>query len=901
MGKQDRSTYGGLAKKIDALLRFLKNEWPKRLGEKFSQKTLIEDYWIMDNYFPPGTIHKSVSKIKPHTLSKVRHGQKGVKLERVELILEALEFTIRREFGLDETEFEGILSNVYSNLPDDHIFLESRTTKSKEILEVHDNIYQVQGDLYQELGNSKSEVLILDTAISGLSISKILEHALSNKQTLVKILLANPLGNAFKLRKRSLEKVGLDLDFQYNLQLIAKSNIERIKVRIYDELPGLNLLSTESVSYVGWYWSHQRSNEGPWLRYTNRHKLYKGIKKHFHTLWKDSEEIDPNFYLEIFKADSFPVRELPFKDIRLEPDTIHYRAYFYRDGAIKHFALSYSPAKSLVNLSLAESGNLYSGELLRKGKYCLVVLESKDNDRNSYLIGELDGFQPLKDRELTPFLISSIDRKGRAISGRMFLERIPHLPSNPQELVPASIPLGIRGLLYGSEISIQPECKKGTIKELNDSFLKSNHPMTALLKMSTKWSGYYYLYALHRKKRVLLKYAFHLDEEGNLQVYWNDAVVYKGRIVESLNARRFIIEMHDPDQKNDARFINFLSLSGNKQSWAKGIFVGYSIDTPTSGFLGGRIFIVPSRANEISEIQTEYIPFDSKEFNETKFKFPRIANFFAGEDHRYYLDDIIRVSSKPSLERFPRSEPLKAILGVYEYFYTSVASRVKSKFIRKAVLEIDESGRLKMIGLRGEKYSGAVLIYDSTLYMRFFKETGRRKFQGFAVLKVKSDMVQVMQGITTLTASSKITARKLVCIKVDKTIPELQPEQIHIGSDRYAELNTQYPGLGFQLTGLVGNVIQTPDSDNQETFDDQPKMSDVYFRSACYLSLRNQPIGKILRELENSFVHGFRDQELLEKELGEGGHLSKYRPEILDMIENIPDILITLPTSPHQS
>jgi hypothetical protein len=278
-------------------------------------------------------------------------------------------------------------------------------------------------------------------------------------------------------------------------------------------------------------------------------------------------------------------------------------------------------------------------------------------------------------------------------------------------------------------------------------------------------------------------------------------------------------------------------------------------------------------------------------------KEPLLKKFLRGELDRF-VDSLAMLESYPMLSQAQAAPPnqkrqIKRLAGVYQIYHLSS----DKKHIHHSPIEIFPNGDVIIVDQTeeekrqstGHKYFGRAHFYmGNFLAIAIEKRDDEDYFAhlSFYVASLDYERVAHFHGVSTsITRYNTIRASREVMIKIGGTLENAYSRRIPIPLEGkieplYEELDKTYQGLATFLTGNAHNLI-IPRRDPDAPFERNENYGMVYFSSACYFAANNDP-ANARKQLERAFQHGFRDRNLLKKEMS-GGMLSN--PEIRIFID----------------
>lgn len=911
---RDFDTYGGRSQKIDAAYRLLEEVWQEQLEQKLSYPKLLDYLETKEGDIPfqPPTISHYISALTTTPLSRIRRAHPNQVTDRARAILQTLEF-ILLEKGKTREEIE----KRYEGLPNDETYVRNwNTTVGKGVPGTaysrlsYSNTFSEEAFLAFE--EADHEIWIVDTFLDDRYFRSAVGNALAkNKGLTINILLAHPHSAIARLRLETLKGQGINADLEgdlWFLSKIANKYPDQVHLRCYNQLPGLHYMGTEKICYSGWFWMGKSSLNAPWIQFKPESVMGKATAKHVREMWKSSLPVDLTLirnrddairYLRMPPVISFHSISA-ISDENKPKEAYHFRCIYYRKEQFHFYALTYFPTDRRVLISCTRTEEVYFGTCAKVGKTVLIIAQSNVSNRTVYITAETGSMQSqdLGSKEITLGMTAYINPEGESHTSRIILQRIEELPTTHEEIhLPLEkLSLGMYGYIKGSESTIVYGNRVHTLDDLDQLFGPEPMASGKARQNAKRWAGIYDYYAVHADNQGLVKNTFLLMPTGEILLNWYDNIEYHGRITHYFGYSLFF-EVISEDQTDG--FCGVLQIGRNRSM--KGLFSGMAVQQIN----GGRIYIKPSEVKTLEEAEVKRIPWESPDYRELTREYADIHPFFLGEDQgNFFLDDPTEYLAEPHRVKFPPSGNINAVVGTFEYYYTSAHD---SPCIRKMVMRIHADHGVEVKGRDNYRMEGHVLMYDHYLVIRLFEPGESGKLRGFHFLYSLPGNTHTMTGISTITANGRPIGRRIICIRTEEEFDDLEATQINIGWDQeaYHHLNQEHPNLATLLTGDIGNYVQTPAEDNMHAFSPryrpfwQPDHAENSFFAACHLATKEKPFIVIERRLNQAFLQGYADQETFDYSLSAEGSLYPYRDLVINLLVNTRGTLLHPPGVTH--
>ncbi|MEM6265304.1 MAG: hypothetical protein AAGI38_22575, partial [Bacteroidota bacterium] len=532
--------------------------------------------------------------------------------------------------------------------------------------------------------------------------------------------------------------------------------------------------------------------------------------------------------------------------------------------------------------SLTDSGREYYGDYSNEGGIFMILAKDEGSNRISYLSGEISAYKGLQHRELTPGILTNIDSSnGGMVAGLTFIFRLNRddLPTTKDQLEERPIPKLMDALIRDKKLKIDEKMKVHSIDEL----IRKNSYIDLERHKMSQWAGEWIYFAVHANRQTLIASRFIIGLEGEVDLPWGNGRQFSGA-AKYLGSRIITVEV--ADQENNCKYSNILKLS-QRNDEMRGEYVGV-IDGRVTG---GRIFIVRYDPSFFSKETYLTIGWDSDLYQRISNRYEKFKAFFNGNLDNYFLDDpTARLLKKDSL-KLPPGSSLERVVGVFSLVYTSSSL---SANLRRFILEIDLDGKVRMKGTDQATFEGYATLYNQHLLLRFVRTESVPRFAGMCLLTTKTPWVRSMEGISTVSISSSVLGRRVVCIRADESYDDLEPLEIQRDSKEFYELDEKIPGITKYLTGTIDNFIRTQDRDNFLGLRKKFDYGSVFFRSACLRSTQGKA-EDAMDELLEAIHQGFSNQEEFDAAINEGGDLYPLRNRIKASLKKLSFALVKFP------
>lgn len=907
---RDFDTYGGRSQKIDAAYSLLQDLWEKSREEKLTFPKMSD--YLMEHEevirLQPESLFHFISALTSPQFSKIRKARRNQLKDRADAILQTLEYLLR-ELGKNQGEIE----KIYQRLPNDETYVQmvdglAPNGASETLYSQLSYSASFPKEAFHAFRQADDEIWIVDTFLDDRNFRTAVKDALAHNTTLkVNLLLAHPHSSIAKLRLDTLSRQGIHTDLGGDLWFLgdlAYKYPRRVQLRCYNQLPGLHYMSTGKICYSGWFWMDKSSLNAPWIKFEPESDMGKEVSRHVQQLWKSALIVDLSQIRN--RDDALQYLRMPpvigfhrlnnAQEANAPKEVYYFRCIYHRKESFQFYALSFFPADNRVLISCTRTREIYYGTCARVGKTALIIAQSNESNRTVYITAETGAMpgQGLGTKEITLGLTAYINPEGESYTGRMILELIEELPATHEEvLLPVEkISVGMFGYIKNSSSTIVYGNRVFTLDDLDQLFGPEATGGSPSRQNAKRWAGIYDYYAVHADNRGVVKNTFLLMPNGEIILNWYDGVEYHGRITHYFGFNLFF-EVISEDQTDG--FCGVFQIGRNRSM--KGIFAGIAVQQIN----GGRIYIKPSESASLDQVSIERIPWDSEAYQELVNRFPDLTTFLFGEDQgNFFLDDPTEYLADPHRVKFPRSGKIDAVIGTFEYYYTSAH---ETPCIRKMIMRIHPDHRVEVKGRNDYRLEGHILIYDNYLMIRLFEPGNPGELKGFHFLFTLPARTHTMVGISTLTAYRRPIGRRIICIRTEEEFENLEAAQINIGWDQeeYNELNQKHANLATLLTGEIGNYIQTPANDDMHDFSPrygpfwQPDYAENSFFAACHMATKEKPFIVIERKLKQAFLQGYADQETFDYSLGLEGSLHSYRDLVVNLLVNTRGALLRPP------
>jgi len=324
-----------------------------------------------------------------------------------------------------------------------------------------------------------------------------------------------------------------------------------------------------------------------------------------------------------------------------------------------------------------------------------------------------------------------------------------------------------------------------------------------------------------------------------------------------------ILQIHFHPEEGEFKYNIFLYLNNSdiREGKLQGVVCGINrLNEP----FAERVFVVKE---EDEAFEPEDYKIGTDKLNELLKEVPELLQIFLGEINDFSTDfGALQMFYKDFY--LPKKQNISRISGVFEVFSFDPLRTC----IRKSALQINPNGDIQLkLFEKGQTFSGKCEILEpDVLIIRIFKGTANSSFYGFMVSLINGFDIDGIQNLisffTGKNEKNELVSVRQVCIKSENEYDTINPEIIAFNSPEFENMNKKF-GLGQYLSGRTNNILRAELSINHSL---KPKndYARLYFESACFSAIQLDKT-RALQQLENAFNHGFKNKEMLQKELNE--------------------------------
>jgi hypothetical protein len=334
------------------------------------------------------------------------------------------------------------------------------------------------------------------------------------------------------------------------------------------------------------------------------------------------------------------------------------------------------------------------------------------------------------------------------------------------------------------------------------------------------------------------------------------------------------IQFHFEEEEYKYRFLLHLDNNDIKTGRIQGVVCGINrLNEP----FAERVYL--TRFDDYS-IEPEDYEFGTSKLNQLLEKEPELLSVFLGKTNDFGTDFQSLNTIYQSIF-LPKQQNIARISGVFDVF-TYDQSRMS---IRKSVFEIKENGNVLIkVFEKGQTFTAKAEIQEPDfLIININKSVSGNNFNGSVISLLDGFDIEGVENFvaffTGKNEKNELVTRRQVFIKSSQKFEEAETALIPVNSKEYDSINSKYQGVALYLTGATNNILRAELTINH-SLKRKTDFGQLYFESACY-SAANQDKTRALQQLQNAFNHGFKNKELLKKEM-ESGDLKMFA-DVVDL------------------
>jgi hypothetical protein len=323
------------------------------------------------------------------------------------------------------------------------------------------------------------------------------------------------------------------------------------------------------------------------------------------------------------------------------------------------------------------------------------------------------------------------------------------------------------------------------------------------------------------------------------------------------------IHFHFEEEEYKYRFLLHLENNDIKTGRIQGIVCGINrLNEP----FAERVYL--TRFDDYS-IEPEDYEFGTTKLDQLLEKEPELLSVFLGETNDF-SSDFQSLNSIYQSIFLSKQQNIARISGVFDVFSYD-QSRMS---IRKSVFEIQENGNVLIkVFEKGQTFTGKAEIQEpDILIISINKSILGNNFNGSMISLLDGFDIEGVENFvaffTGKNEKNELVARRQVFVKSNQKFEQAETALIAVNSKEYDNINSKYQGVALYLTGATNNILRAELTINH-SLKRKTDFGQLYFESACY-SAANQDKTRALQQLQNAFNHGFKNKELLKKEMDNG-------------------------------
>jgi hypothetical protein len=202
------------------------------------------------------------------------------------------------------------------------------------------------------------EIRMIQTFMSSIDAFADVFRACLTHKGKIRLLLIDPYCQAAILRQKGIPEVNLSGRVQETITSLSNlAGPNRLEVRYYNELPGIELIAVDEHLFYGMYWLRKRSRHGSFTEVLDKpgNKLAQDLNEHWEALWESGYELIPG------TAD--------------EEQCLNFVCHYMRQHEHRTLRLHLYPRSQRATITHAYSGDAFQGYyVLYRGQYLSVHL-----------------------------------------------------------------------------------------------------------------------------------------------------------------------------------------------------------------------------------------------------------------------------------------------------------------------------------------------------------------------------------------------------------------------------------------------------------------------------------------------------------------------------------------------
>lgn len=368
------------------------------------------------------------------------------------------------------------------------------------------------GYIHREFAKAQKSIRILDTYLTSVEDLKVGFKTALQKGCQVNILLVDPKSMSSKLRTKGLSNHNTDVSSRVwdNLKALESlSEFPNFEIRLFDNIPAVNLFSFDDRMICGWFWNKAFAVHGPYQEIENntRYTLAQYINRHWEHTW----------------AEGIPVRKAKYPSTYIpKSNRITYNCYYLRNKEYESFQLTINSKSNEALIENTPSGSVYRGHVTHLQGYAHVTVETnpvlsriKYDERIASFLINTGRYNALGTQEVAVAAYTNVSPEGRAFANIMVMVN-QNRNAKQDEDISETERVAIEAFLKGTELKIS-DGNIYTFQELRESV--EQRKSLSYLEYLTELKGEYILYVSNVKagKPVVTRFPMKVHPGGKVE------------------------------------------------------------------------------------------------------------------------------------------------------------------------------------------------------------------------------------------------------------------------------------------------------------------------------------------------------------------------------------------------